>query len=68
MFRIVCLIPLEQSVQPCGGAGLAPGPLVMLNGPRDEGEVEVLFRLILAAVHRAGDVTPTTHEGADKDA
>ena len=64
----MCLIPLEQSVQPCGGAGLAAGPLVMLNGPRDEGEVEVRFRLILAAVHRVGDVTPTTHEGAETHA
>jgi hypothetical protein len=40
----------------------------MLYGPRDDGEVEVLFQLILAAVHRAGGVTPTTHLGADHDA
>ena len=37
----------------------------MLYGPRDEGEVEVLFQLILAAVRRAGGVKPTTYEGAN---
>jgi hypothetical protein len=46
-------------VHPVARAGMAPGHLVMLNGPRDEGEVEELFHLIL---------TPTTHEGAQTHA
>jgi phospholipase/carboxylesterase len=55
-------------VHPVAKAGMAPGHLVMLYGPRDDGQVEVLFQLILAAVRRAGGVTPTTHEGADPHA
>src|SRR5215218_9492652 len=50
---------------PVAKAGVAPGHLVMLYVSRDEDEVEVLFQLILAAVRRAGGVTPTTREGAD---
>ena len=48
-------------VHPVAEAGMAPGHLVMLYGPRDDGEVEVLFRLILAAVRRAGGVPPSTY-------
>ena len=55
-------------VHPVAKAGMAPVHLVMLYGPRDEGEGEVLFQLILAAVHRAGGATPTTHEGTDPHA
>jgi hypothetical protein len=52
-------------VHPVAKAGMAPGHLVMLYGPRDEGEVEVLFQLILVAVRRAGGAPATTREGAD---
>lgn len=41
-------------VHPVALAGMAPQHLVMLYGPRDEGEVQVLFDLIAAAVARAG--------------
>jgi phospholipase/carboxylesterase len=55
-------------VHPVAKAGMAPGHLVMLYGPRDEDEVEVLFQLVLAAEGRAGGVTPTTHGGAGQNA
>lgn len=41
-------------VHPVALAGRAPKNRVMLYGPRDESEVEVLFGLIAAAVRRAG--------------
>jgi hypothetical protein len=41
-------------VHPVALAGHAPKNRVMLYGPRDEDEVEVLFGLIAAAVRRAG--------------
>jgi phospholipase/carboxylesterase len=40
-------------VHPVALAGMAPQHLVMLYGPRDEGEVQILFDLIAAAVARA---------------
>ncbi len=40
-------------VHPVARAGMAPEHVVMLYGPRDEGEVQVLFDLIAAAVDRA---------------
>jgi hypothetical protein len=41
-------------VHPVALAGLAPTNRVMLYGPRDDDEVEVVFALIAAAVRRAG--------------
>jgi hypothetical protein len=41
-------------VHPVAKAGMAPEHMVMLFGPRDHGEVEVLYQLIVAAVRRAG--------------
>lgn len=41
-------------VHPVALAGLAPTNRVMLYGPRDQAEVEVVFGLIAAAVRRAG--------------
>jgi hypothetical protein len=41
-------------VHPVAKAGMAPGNMVMLYGPRDEQEVEVLFVLIQASCLRAG--------------
>jgi hypothetical protein len=41
-------------VHPVALAGHAPKNRVMLYGPRDEGEVEVILSLIAAAVRRAG--------------
>jgi hypothetical protein len=55
-------------VHPVAKAGMAPGHLVILYGPRDDGEVEVLVRLIFAAVRRAGGATPAALEGADHHA
>ncbi len=43
-------------VHPVARAGLAPENRVMLFGPRDEAEVDVLFGLIEAAVRRASGV------------
>ena len=40
-------------VHPVARAGLAPGNMVMLYGPRDDAEADVLFVLIGAAVRRA---------------
>lgn len=40
-------------VHPVVRAGMAPDHVVMLYGPRDEGEVQVLFELVSAAVARA---------------
>jgi hypothetical protein len=40
-------------VHPVARQGMAPEHLVMLYGPRDEGEVEVLADLITASVRRA---------------
>jgi phospholipase/carboxylesterase len=40
-------------VHPVARAGMAPENVVMLYGPRDEGEVEVLAGIIAAAVGRA---------------
>jgi hypothetical protein len=40
-------------VHPVAKAGMAPEHVVMLFGPREEGEVEVLLGLIQAAVRRA---------------
>jgi Family of unknown function (DUF5519) len=45
-------------VHPVAKAGRAPANRVMLYGPRDEDEVEVLFGLIAAAVRRAGGRAP----------
>jgi hypothetical protein len=45
-------------VHPVAKAGHAPTNRVMLYGPRDEQEVEVLFGLIAAAVRRAGGRAP----------
>jgi phospholipase/carboxylesterase len=55
-------------VHPVAKAEMAPGHLVMLYGPRNDGEVEGLFRLIHAALQRAGGVTSTTHGGVDQNA
>lgn len=41
-------------VHPVARAGMAPGNMVMLYGPRDDAEADVLFGLIAAAVRRAG--------------
>jgi phospholipase/carboxylesterase len=41
-------------VHPVARAGHAPANMVMLYGPRDEAEADVLFGLIEAAVRRAG--------------
>jgi phospholipase/carboxylesterase len=43
-------------VHPVAKAGLVPENRVMLYGPRDEHEVDVIFGLIEAAVHRAAGV------------
>jgi hypothetical protein len=40
-------------VHPVARAGMAPQHLVMLYGPRDEGEVDVLAEMVAAAVRRA---------------
>jgi len=40
-------------VHPVARAGMAPENVVMLYGPRDENEVEVLAEIIAAAVARA---------------
>ncbi len=40
-------------VHPVARAGMAPEHVVMLYGPRDEGEVQVIFDLVSAAVDRA---------------
>jgi hypothetical protein len=40
-------------VHPVARAGMAPANVVMLYGPRDESEVEVLSELVAAAVGRA---------------
>lgn len=40
-------------VHPVARAGMAPGNMVMLFGPRDDSEADVLFGLIAAAVRRA---------------
>jgi phospholipase/carboxylesterase len=45
-------------VHPVARAGMAPENKVMLYGPRDEGEVDVLFDLIAAAVRHAGGRGP----------
>jgi len=41
-------------VHPVARAGMAPQHFVMLYGPRDESEVDVIFGLILAAYRYAG--------------
>jgi len=41
-------------VHPVARAGMAPEHFVMLYGPRDEREVDVVFELILAAYRYAG--------------
>lgn len=47
-------------IHPVAQAGRAPKNMVMLYGPRDETEAEVLFGLIAASVRRAGgDQSPT---------
>jgi hypothetical protein len=40
-------------VHPVARAGMASEHVVMLYGPRDEGEAQVLFDLVSAAVDRA---------------
>ncbi len=40
-------------VHPVARAGMAPEHVVMLYGPRDEGEVQVIFDMVSAAVDRA---------------
>ncbi|MGH2521012.1 MAG: luciferase family protein [Anaerolineales bacterium] len=45
-------------VHPVAQAGMAPTNIVMLYGPRDESEVNVLFELILAAYRYAGGRDP----------
>jgi phospholipase/carboxylesterase len=40
-------------VHPVARAGMAPKNMVMLYGPRDESEVDVLLQLIKAAIRRA---------------
>ena len=40
-------------VHPVARAGMAPENVVMLYGPRDEAEVDVLADIIAAAVRRA---------------
>jgi phospholipase/carboxylesterase len=45
-------------VHPVAQAGAAPTNIVMLYGPRDEREVQVLFELILAAYRYAGGRAP----------
>jgi len=53
-------------VHPVALAGLAPTNRVMLYGPRDEAEVDVVFSLTAAAVRRAGgrDVPASPGHGA----
>lgn len=47
-------------IHPVARAGRAPKNMVMLYGPRDQTEAEVLFGLIAASVRRAGgDQSPT---------
>jgi hypothetical protein len=41
-------------VHPVARAGMAPEHDVMLYGPRDEREVDVVFGLIAAALRQAG--------------
>ena len=48
----------DQLAPPAMADALAPANRVMLYGPRDEQEVEVLFGLIAAAVRRAGGRAP----------
>jgi hypothetical protein len=47
-------------VHPVALAGLAPKNLVMLYGPRDAHEVDVIFGIVLAAYRRAGGKAPVT--------
>jgi hypothetical protein len=54
-------------VHPVAKAGLAPANRVMLYGPRDEGETDVLFGLIAAAVRRAGGRAPAEPERSAGD-
>ena len=46
-------------VHPVARAGMAPENVVMLYGPRDEGEVGVLAALIASAVRRASGADAT---------
>jgi hypothetical protein len=45
-------------VHPVALAGAAPMNLVMLYGPRDAHEVEILYHLVLRAYHYAGGKPP----------
>jgi len=41
-------------VHPVARAGMAPENMLMIYGPRDQREVDVVFELLLAAYHYAG--------------
>jgi hypothetical protein len=51
-------------VHPVARAGLARKNMVMLYGPRDEHEVEVIFGIVLAAYQHAGGKVPMTDGSA----
>jgi hypothetical protein len=54
-------------VHPVARAGLAGKNMVMLYGPRDEHEVDVIFGIVLAAYRYAGGKDPTGSTPAFKE-